>query len=149
MTTDIEWLLVRDYDMHPRNGREGFTLGKLYFERGADHICETVEDEDRRIEEGNAKIPGRSAIPIGRYRLNVYKSPKHGYVVAIGEVPGFTYIEMHGGNNAEQLRGCIALGMERTLDGVSRCKSALSIVLNELQRRTMQDRRVFLTIERA
>lgn len=42
--SDCEWRMVRDWNMPPRNGREGYTLGKLYFECDADHICETLED---------------------------------------------------------------------------------------------------------
>lgn len=146
---DVEWLLVRDWFMPPRNGREGFAIGKLYWDRNADHICETLEDEDRRLEEGNPKIPGRSAIPLGRYRLTLYRSPKHGLVPLLNDVPNFKYIEMHGANQAEQLLGCIALGEERTLDGVRSCGPALAVVVEELKRRAIQGRSVFLTIERA
>ncbi len=145
--SDCEWLLVRDWNMPPRNGREGYTLGKLYFERDADHICETLEDQDRRLEEGLQQIGGPAAMPLGRYQLTLYRSMRYGLVPMFNAVPTYKYCTLHA-QPAEQMLGCVAVGMDRSLDGVSRSKEALAMVVNELQRRTGQDRRVFITIER-
>lgn len=88
---DCEWLLVRDWNMPPRNGREGYTLGKLYFERDADHICETLEDQDRRLEEGLQQIGGPAAMPLGRYQLTLYRSMRYGLVPMFNAVPTYKY----------------------------------------------------------
>lgn len=145
----VEWFLVRENAMPARNGREGFTLGEIrYGVFDSTRICHTVEDEDRHLEDGNGKIYGKSAIPTGRYRLCVYPSPKHGTCILLFDVPGFKYAEIHAANHAEELRGCIACGYERLLDGVRNCQPALIGLIAELRRHTRNSVFVYLNVVR-
>lgn len=60
--------------------------------------------------------PGKSCIPTGTYRAEVYESPRHGRVYMLQGVPGRSDIEIHAANFAGdkslgwacELLGCIA-----------------------------------------
>ena len=147
----VEWYCVRDKFMEPRNGREGFTLGEIrYGVFDSQRVCYTVEDEDRRLEEGNGKVYGKSAIPTGRYRLTIYQSPSRGDTcIAVNAVPGFSNVQIHSANAAEELLGCIAAGTTRTLDGVGNSRVAVAGLITELRRLTMQEVAVYLNVTRA
>lgn len=54
------------------------------------------------------KVPGRTAIPAGRYPLRVTFSNKfQRNMPLIEEVPNFSGIRMHGGNDPDDTDGCI------------------------------------------
>jgi len=73
------------------------------------------EDVDRRVEEDSAlKVKGKTAIPIGRYKLRLYDSPKHGpKTPELIDVPGFQHIQIHSGNSQLDTEGCLLFGMQR------------------------------------
>ncbi len=95
-----------------RQSASGATIGKLYI--NGDYECYTLEDEIREVpgrpvEEW--KVPGRTAIPAGRYRLVIDYSNRFGRMMPhILEVPGFEGIRIHCGNSAKDTEGCILLG---------------------------------------
>ena len=141
----MEILVERDVFSPPLDGREGFTQGKLYID-GRYH-CETVEDEDRMLEtNGNGKVYGKSAIPRGRYEVELYNSPKHGMVPLLKNVPGFKYIEIHKANRAEELLGCIAVGAERIAYGVRNCAYVLTLLVQAVREATLNREKVFITV---
>ncbi len=80
------------------------TTGKLYV--GAVFQCYTLEDAIRET-----KIKGVTAIPKGRYRIVLEDSPRFGPdTMTLLEVPGFTHIRIHGGNDDADTDGCILVG---------------------------------------
>lgn len=91
------------------------TLGKLKV--NGDFECHTLEDEVRvddpitqDVNEGK-KIYGKTAIPAGRYRVDITWSPKFKkYMIIILDVPDYTGIRMHSGNDAEDTLGCVLVG---------------------------------------
>lgn len=86
--------------------RESTTLGELWMD-GA-HFCVTLEDQVRPDGE---KIYGKTAIPAGKYRVDITYSPKfQKMMLAVEDVPGFTGIRIHSGNDAEDTLGCILVG---------------------------------------
>jgi len=87
-------------------------------------------------------------MPTGRYELTLYNSPKHGTVPLFNDVPGFSYCEMHKANHAEELLGCVAVGDERTSDGVRDCTPALARIVAEMRAAKIDGRKVFCTISR-
>lgn len=143
----VELTVMRDTEIRPTEPLEGSTLGKVYAD--AVYLGETMEDQDLRLEEGNPKQPGISAIPTGRYRLTLYHSPKHGVVPLFHDVPGFTYIEMHAANKPEELRGCIAVGRIRTARGVATCAPVLARIVNIMQAAEDEGVEVYCTVKRA
>ena len=74
----------------------------------------TLEDPDRKLETGGVKIPKETCIPRGKYRIELYDSPKQGpETLQLVGVPQFTNIQIHGGNKPEDVEGCIMVGGDR------------------------------------
>jgi hypothetical protein len=146
--TPIEYRIVRDTFKVATEGREGYTLGQLFQAGDSERICYTLEDQDRHLEDGNGKLYGKTAMPLGRFELELYNSPKHGTVPLFQRVPGFSFTEMHRANHAEELLGCVAVGDERTSDGVCKCQPALNRVVAEMRQAKEDGRQVFCTISR-
>lgn len=94
MKTKHILLLQRKYGAKGTNGTITYN--------GA-HICHTIELPDRN------NIPRLSCIPIGQYKLQKRRYPKHGEQIGIPVVLGREAILIHAANNAlEELQGCIA-----------------------------------------
>lgn len=100
-----------------------FTIGQLT----ADGVWECWALEDQVRPEGEAKVPGKTAIPYGAYKVvrNLSRRFKR-LMLQILDVPNFEGIRIHGGNTAEDTEGCILVGLNRYPDHISRCAPALS-----------------------
>lgn len=111
----------------PAESGMGYTHGRLIVDEGG-FLCWTLEDEDRGltsdmpIEKIKAvKVYGKTAIPKGRYRVELRVSPKFkdrpwaadfgGLVPYILDVPDFDYVAIHVGNTVEDTDGCPLVGM--------------------------------------
>lgn len=87
-------LLQRKYGVKGTNGTITYN---------GEQICHTIELPDRN------NIPRISCIPIGQYKLQKRRYPKHGEQIGIPIVLGREAILIHAANNAlEELQGCIA-----------------------------------------
>jgi len=88
------------------------TRGKLFV--NGNYQCETLEDMDRKLEEGGVKIPGQTAIPRGTYQITLDYSNRFQRTMAhILNVPGFEGIRIHCGNTPANTEGCILVGKTR------------------------------------
>lgn len=97
-----------------------FVLNRLYFakEYTIGHllmeglkICNTLEPRRRDYANGELKVKGESAIPIGTYRVTLTYSKKFKKLLPeLISVPGFTGIRIHAGNFPYDTQGCILLG---------------------------------------
>jgi hypothetical protein len=99
--------------------KEKYTIGDLYCDQV--RLCSTLEDTVRELHDINhdgdfddsneGKIPGKTAIPCGKYKILVTHSAKLKRIlpILIG-VPGFTGIRIHGGKNETWTEGCILVG---------------------------------------
>lgn len=143
----LELSIVRQINSVGVQGAEGFCLGRLYVDDI--YYAYTLEDEDRRLEEGGEKVYGKSAMPLGRFEIELYNSPKHGLVPLFLNVPGFTYTEIHKANVAKELLGCVAVGRVRTDNGVATCAPALARIVDAIQHAEDEGRKVYCTISRA
>lgn len=105
-----------------------FTLGELSID-GA-FFCYTVEDTVR----SGAKVPGKTAIAFGRYKLIVNMSNRFKKLMPLLiDVPNFEGIRIHSGNNASHSEGCIIVGMARTQDGVGMSRIAFTKLMDKLK----------------
>ena len=69
----MEFVLYRDVF------EKDYTLGRLSVDgRPLGYTC---EDTDRKLEEGGEKVPGRTAIPRGRYRIRLSMSERFGRIM--------------------------------------------------------------------
>lgn len=113
-----------------------YTIGALSV--NGEKFCDTLEDRLRDLAGGEAKVPGETAIPEGRYRVIVNRSPKFGRdLPRLLDVPMFEGVLIHRGNTAEDSAGCILVG-ENKVKGkvinstpyeeklVALCKAALA-----------------------
>jgi hypothetical protein len=67
-----------------------FTAGHLSM---LGFTCDTLEPQTRGA---GKKVYGFTAIPCGRYKVTLFYSPEHKYIVPLLQnVPGFDYIEIH------------------------------------------------------
>lgn len=74
-------------------------------------FCNTLEDKDRKLESGGRKIPERTAIPRGEYEVDITFSNRFKkYLPELKNVPQFTGIRIHPGNNETNTEGCILVG---------------------------------------
>lgn len=75
------------------------------------HLCHVVEDVYRGDDLKTKKVPGKTAIPCGRYRLRYTFSPKFGRKMwLVDGVPFFSGIRVHTGNDAGASEGCLIVG---------------------------------------
>ncbi|HIT81826.1 MAG TPA: hypothetical protein IAD09_06270 [Candidatus Caccoplasma merdavium] len=113
-----------------------YTIGSLSV--NGEKFCDTLEDRVRDLAGGEAKVPGETAIPEGRYKVIVNRSPKFGRdLPRLLDVPMFEGVLIHRGNTAEDSAGCILVG-ENKVKGkvinstpyeeklVALCKAALA-----------------------
>ena len=86
-------------------------IGGLYIDGQFAYF--TLEDVDRKLEEGGIKIPKMTAIPRGRYKVTISWSNRFNCLMPhILDVPQFTGIRIHAGNTPENTEGCPLIGME-------------------------------------
>ena len=87
-----------------------YTIGRLEDENGK-RICDTLEPTWRDYKGGELKIPRKSAIPEGTYRVVVTKSQGfRKYLPLLVGVPGFEGVRIHSGNTSRDTEGCILVG---------------------------------------
>lgn len=87
-------LLLRKYGAQGTNGTISYQ---------GEHICHSIELPDHN------NLPRISCIPVGRYKLQKRRYPKHGEQIGIPIVLGREAILIHAANNAlRELQGCIA-----------------------------------------
>ena len=126
--------------MRPRLSRRWFsersTIGQLYVDDVEE--CFTLEDRVRHDPDlttaaNEAKVPGRTAIPAGRYRVVITWSPRFkADLPELLDVPGFTAIRVHAGNTDADTAGCILVGRIREPDRISASRSALEALVPKL-----------------
>lgn len=104
---------------------ENFCAGRLYL--GGVSLCDTLEPPSRHLiaawgadEVRRRKVYGRTAIPIGRYKVELSRSPKFsalspykslgGRLPLLQGVPAFSGVLIHCGNSVADTRGCILVG---------------------------------------
>lgn len=94
------------------------TVGVL---RAGAFMCFTLED---RVHDG-PKIPGATAIPAGRYRVEITFSNRFQRLMPLLlDVPGFTGIRIHAGNTDADTSGCILVGRSRGPDWIGSSREA-------------------------
>lgn len=131
-------------DTFTENSTGGILLVDKLFE------CYTLEDTDRRLESGGIKIPGKTCIPRGRYRIELYDSPRHGKdTLQLVDVPNYQNVQIHGGNKPEDTDGCILTGSERSEphpDWISQSQHALQALRARIVPAIRNGRNVYITI---
>ena len=118
------------------------TIGKLFV--SGKFECWTLEDASRP---GRPKVPGRTAIPAGRYRVVITWSNRFRQrMPLLLNVPGFAGIRIHSGNTSEDTSGCILVGKERGLEYLDGSREAYQQLFKKLDEADNREFN-FITIE--
>lgn len=139
--------------------RDTYTIGKLeVFHWGEwKWIADTIEDKVRdlnksgKFDNGEVKIASETAIPYGTYKITLdVKSPKFsnyefykkycdGYLPRLVDVPHFEGILLHcaeGPKGAKLVQGCIGIGENTIIGGLTKCKQTFIKVYDLLKNAT-------------
>lgn len=85
------------------------TTGQLYDAQG-NFVCFVLEDLVRT----GPKVYAQTAIPAGTYRVQITRSPRFARdLPLLLDVPGFTGIRIHPGNDRDDTEGCLLPGLAR------------------------------------
>jgi hypothetical protein len=119
-------------------------IGELY----VDGVFEAFSLEDTVRPDGT-KIPGKTAIPEGTYRLILSESRRFcRELPLLLDVPGFTGIRIHAGNTCEDTEGCILVGYTRGDASIGKSRLALETLLLKIKDACCTDH-VTITVEGA
>jgi hypothetical protein len=120
------------------------TLSSLH----VDGAFECFVLEDRVRPDGEAKVPGETAIPAGTYEVRITHSPKFKRdVPLLLGVPGFVGIRIHPGNTAADSRGCLLPGRTASKEFVGESTRAYTDLFRKLET-GLKAGPVFITITR-
>ena len=123
--------------------RADYTIGRLEDENGK-KICDTLEPIWRNYDGGEMKIPRKSAIPEGSYRVVVTKSQRfRKYLPLLVGVPGFEGVRIHAGNTSRDTEGCILVGHNLQVGKVLWSR----ITLEKLMKLIENEKVIYLTIK--
>lgn len=128
-----------------RPSANGATIGNLTV--NGKHECYTCEDVVRPDGE---KVPGKTAIPAGTYRVVITQSPRFNRRLPILlDVPGFEGVRIHPGNTAEDTEGCILPGRGFLPDRVTQSVLAFDALFAKLEQAEAAREDVWIEIKPA
>lgn len=132
-----------------------YSIGKLYID--GQYFCDTVEDKDRGLTDKDSlekikatKVYAKTAIPQGTYKITMgvispkfsqkpyYKNFCNGRMPRLLNVKGFDGILIHKGSNANSSAGCIIVGKNTVVGGVTNsqyCFEKLYKLLDDVYKR--------------
>lgn len=113
--------------------RSTYTIGRLFVD--GERVCDTIEDTDRGLTSAmkledlkRKKIKGKTAIPIGSYRLEQHYSQKfakrpygvryNGIFPMLVNVKAFDAILIHPGTDETDTEGCVIVGLNKVVGKV-------------------------------
>lgn len=112
-----------------------YTVGRLYVDGKL--YCNTLEDVVRDLTK-EAKVPGKTAIPAGTYKVIFNWSPKFGRnLPRLLNVPHFDGILIHPGNTADDSAGCILVGKNTEVGRLTESRytsDCLNVLIEDAQR---------------
>lgn len=102
-----------------------YSGGKLYV--NGQYFCDTIEDQDRHLEVGGENAYGKTAIPRGTYQCIVDFSGRfQRELPKLLDVPQFTGVRIHPGNDSTDTEGCILVGKNQHGNWVSDSRNTFS-----------------------
>jgi hypothetical protein len=118
-----------------------YTIGRLFIE--GSYFCDTLEDSIKKI-----KIPGKTAIPKGRYRVIMSDSFKYNKrMPELLDVPNFSGIRIHAGNTAEDTQGCILVGKNTIKGKLTNSRATRDALYGRIELYLASGNIIYITIE--
>lgn len=141
-----------------------YTIGRLIIDD--EIICNTLEDADRGLSDDmpewmikNKKIPTRTAVPSGRYRVTLdtvsprfstyafYKEVCKGKLPRILDVKGFDGILIHCGSDHSHTDGCILVGLNKIKGGLTDGKETFKKLYAMMKKAHDKGEEIYITID--
>lgn len=127
----------------------GATISEMLLDGAPE--CFVLEDEVREIPGkpvAEWKIPGKTAIPKGKYRVVLTHSNRFKRVLPeLLNVPGYSGVRIHAGNSAVDTDGCLLVGQERGSSTITKSRDALLELMAALQEVMDQGETVWVEIK--
>lgn len=125
--------------------KETYTIGKMAID--GKYFCNTLEDKVRDLTK-ESKVFGRTAIPAGTYRVTMTYSPKFKRVMPlVNGVPQFEAIRIHPGNKAEDTEGCILVGENTVIGGLTNSRKWSDELNKRIQDAINKKENVYITLK--
>jgi hypothetical protein len=134
------------------------TIGEIYV--NGIYQCLVLEDRDRGLRQeyekeeaykgmnDQLKVPGKTAIPYGKYEVVVTFSQRfQKQLPLLLNIPVFSGVRIHPGNFPENTEGCLLPGTTRRDDAVFNSKEAFNALFVLIQKACKQEK-VYLTISK-
>ena len=103
------------------------TIGELTIDGKFE--CYTLEDTERDV-----KIKGETAIPKGTYKVIINQSNRFKKLLPLLiNVPNFEGVRIHPGNSNHDTEGCILVGMNRSVDYITKSRKAFDSLFKKMQ----------------
>jgi hypothetical protein len=147
--------------------KTGYTIGRVYIDGAL--VANSLEDEDRGLSDAmderiirNRKIYGKTAIPRGRYTIDMdtvspkfakydfYKEVCNGKLPRIKNVKGFDGILIHvadGPKGADLLEGCIGVGLNKVVGQLCEGKETFKKIYTMMKEAHERGEVIHITIE--
>ena len=107
---------------------ENSTIGELTIDGKFE--CYTLEDKERDV-----KIKGETAIPTGTYKVIINQSNRFKRLLPLLiNVPNFEGVRIHAGNSNHDTEGCILVGMNRSVDYITKSRKAFDSLFAKMQK---------------
>lgn len=132
------------------------TLGEMFLD--GKFFCFTLEDQVREVAGkpvSEWKVSGETAIPAGRYLLELVDSGRFGPdTLSLKNVPGFENIRIHSGNDDADTEGCLLVGntlLPSEDDGgnILESRAALTRLKASVNPEVKSGRQVWITVKAA
>lgn len=141
-----------------------YSIGKLYV--NGSYFCDTVEDKDRGLYQHmtdaqikSKKVYAETAIPLGTYNITMnvispkfsqksyYKNFCKGRMPRLLNVPGFDGILIHSGSTAKSSAGCIIVGKNTVVGGVTQSQYYFEKLYKLLDEANKKGEKITIKIE--
>ena len=150
--------------VHRKWKKTSYTIGRLLINGVV--VCNTLEDVDRGLDEDmpdwmikNKKIPNVTAIPTGRYRIDMdtvsprfskypfYMEVCKGKLPRLKNVKGFDGILIHCGVDHSNSSGCILVGLNKQVGKLTDSKEAFKKIYKMMKKAHDKGEAIYITIE--
>lgn len=128
---------------HTFNGNN--TIGRMLI--NGKFFAHTCEDEVRMLKSAEDKVNGKTAIPYGKYEVDVTFSNRFQKELPIlAQVPFFEAVRIHGGNTEADTEGCILIGANTDEKKIWNCGGKVASLVAQIKIARLSEK-IFVAIK--